>query len=214
MTLASLFFYCFASWRYLPFFAATLLTSYYGALQIRKVYRAETELLSGSADAETKKAIRAVQKQKAKRILTVCILTVCAFLVFCKYSNFLIGNLNAVMKLFSIPALPLLKLIQPLGISYYTFMSLSYLLDVYWKRYEAEEDLIRYSAYLLYFPHIVEGPIDRYNEFKSQLEGVSFKRQNLEYGFELFLWGLFKKLVIADRMAIFVNEIYSRHEEF
>jgi D-alanyl-lipoteichoic acid acyltransferase DltB (MBOAT superfamily) len=101
-------------------------------------------------------------------------------------------------------------LLVPLGISYYTFSTVGYLLDVYWKRYEYEPAFLRFFLYAIYFPHIVQGPISRYNLLGQELKKeLRFDSKRIVFGMELMLWGFFKKLVIADRLNLFVSAVYN-----
>ena len=104
-------------------------------------------------------------------------------------------------------------ILVPLGISYYTFSTVGYILDVYWKRYTYEPEFLRFFLYAIYFPHIVQGPISRYNLLGQELKKeLRFDSRRIVFGMELMLWGFFKKLVIADRLNIFVSAVYNGEE--
>lgn len=99
-------------------------------------------------------------------------------------------------------------LLLPLGISFYTFQTIGYLIDVYRGHVAAEKNVFKYALFASYFPQIMQGPINRYHRIAPQLyTGTRFDLRNLKLGFWLFLWGLFKKLVISDRISIFVNTV-------
>ena len=84
----------------------------------------------------------------------------------------------------------------PLGVSYYTFSTVSYLLDVYWKRYAYEKNFARFLLYTSYFPHIIQGPISRYNKLGAELKkDLVVSNKQIIFGLELIIWGFFKKLV-------------------
>ena len=101
-------------------------------------------------------------------------------------------------------------IIVPLGISYYTFSTLSYLLDVFWKKVDYETNYGRFLLYAIYFPHILQGPIERYGRLGQRLkQELRFDAHRCSYGLQLMLWGYFKKLVIADRLNIFIQSVYS-----
>ena len=209
LALANLAFYAVAGLRYLPFLLATMVATFFAARWIDRVYRASEEAVAACSDAAEKKRLRAAAKARAKRALGVGIAVPIALLVACKYTGFLLENLNALLRCFGLPETPMFAMILPVGISFYTFMALSYVLDVYWKRYRAEESFLLYAVYLSYFPHVVQGPIDRFNEFRDQLRaGVSFDYQTFTFGAQLALWGFFKKLVIADRLGMFVDAVF------
>ena len=128
-----------------------------------------------------------------------------------KYFNFFNENISALASAlhwnYSIEAL---ALILPLGLSFHTFQSLSYLIEVYRGKYPAERHLGIYALYVMFFPQLVAGPIERPAHLIPQLtRDVSFEVGNLGSGLRLMAWGYFKKLVIADRLAVFVNYVYA-----
>jgi alginate O-acetyltransferase complex protein AlgI len=106
-----------------------------------------------------------------------------------------------------------LKIILPVGISFYTFKIISYTIDVYYRRIPAEKHLGIYALYVAFFPQLLAGPIDRAALFIPQLKKpVDFDWERINSGFRLFVWGLFKKMVIADRLALFVAEVFPNPE--
>lgn len=213
--LANLAFYLCGGVEYLPFIAVTVLATFFTGRQMGRIYQKTDADLKSCADAAEKKQLRARAKVQAKRALMIGMAVTIGLLAVCKYTGFVVQNLNALLSALKVPQIPTFRMILPLGISYYSFMALSYVLDVYWKRYPAEENFLLYAAYLSYFPHVVQGPIDRFNEFKAQLEpGIPFSWRNLTFGAQLLLWGLFKKLVIADRLGKFVNTAFTHWQEY
>ena len=209
---ANIVFYYFAGLKYFPFLLGTLLATYLGGRLIGRIYAKEKALLATCATPSEKKQVKQERKAKAKVVLTITRVIVLGLLIVCKYTMFVLSNIGAFVDL---SGLEDFRMIVPVGISFYTFMAVGYVLDVYWKRYEAEKSFLSYTLFQTYFPHIVQGPIGRYNRFKAQLpvEGVSFDSTNVAYGAELVLWGLFKKLVIADRLNLFVSHIYDNYQE-
>nr|MBP7284591.1 MBOAT family protein [Leptospiraceae bacterium] len=138
-------------------------------------------------------------------------------LVFFKYFQLL--NRVAIDLFFSVDNKPLplfSSIIAPLGISYYTFKLISYIVDCYWEKIEVEKDFINFLLYVSFFPQILSGPIQRAGSFLSQIKENNpiLIANSLEIGFKLILWGLFKKLVIADRIGMFVDQIYKSPETF
>lgn len=215
LLLANLIFYLVGGVEYLPFIVVTMLATFFTGRQMGRIYRKADEDLKACTDAAEKKALRAQAKTRAKRALMIGMAVTIGLLAVCKYTGFVLQNLNALLSVLKVPRIPTFRMILPLGISYYSFMALSYVLDVYWKRYQAEENFLLYAAYLSYFPHVVQGPIDRFNEFKAQLQpGIPFSWRNLTFGAQLMLWGLFKKLVIADRLGLFVNTAFQHWREY
>lgn len=210
-------FYLFCGIKYVPFLAVTLVSSYLAAKKIGKIYaRSELELQAAESSAQ-KKEIRNAAKAKAKKSMLFGALISLAILVVCKYTSFVLGNVNIIVKMSGREPIPVFRMILPVGISFYTFMAVGYVLDVYWKRIRAEEKFIPYAIFLTYFPHIVQGPIGRYGRFKDELEHslktvVSLKE--LSFGAQLVLWGLFKKLVIADRLSLFVSTFFDAPQNY
>lgn len=214
LMLANLAFYCVAGLQYLPFLAATLLASFFSARSIGRIYNNLDAQIRECADMPRKKELREAAKRRAKRALIPGMLIPIALLVVCKYSAFILENLNLALLRFQLPQVTVFRMILPLGISFYTFMALSYVLDVYWRRYGAEENLLTYAVYLSYFPHVVQGPIDRFREFGDQLrDGVAFDARQVAFGAELMLWGFFKKLVVADRLGLIVDGVFNGWRE-
>jgi len=107
------------------------------------------------------------------------------------------------------------NVIVPLGLSYYTFNSIGYLIDIGRGRLQAEEHIGKFALFLSFFPSIVQGPLFRYEDVGVQLkERHDFKYENLKFGAQLMLWGLFKKLIIADRVAIISNTVFAPGFDF
>ncbi|WNJ19781.1 MBOAT family O-acyltransferase [Pontibacter sp. G13] len=105
--------------------------------------------------------------------------------------------------------------LMPVGISFYTFQTLSYTIDVYRKRVEPTRHLGRFALFVSFFPQLVAGPIERYSHLYGQLERpVKFKDSNLVAGMQLMVWGLFKKIVISDRLAMVVDAVYADPESY
>ena len=216
LLIGSIVFYCIAGIKYLPFLIATLVATFAGALLIDRVYKETDEKLKGCKELAEKKAVRAKKKKKSKLILNLSMLIPIALLVICKYTGFMIKNVNGVLSVLGTGKhLDAVKIILPIGISFYTFMALSYILDIYWKRYPAEKNFINYATYLTYFPHVVQGPIDRFDKFNNQIkDGIKFDPDFIRSGIMLVVWGFFKKLVIADRLALFVDKIFDSYSDY
>jgi alginate O-acetyltransferase complex protein AlgI len=132
-------------------------------------------------------------------------------LVYLKYANFFLDSLEAALRAVGSEAsLPLLEVILPIGISFYTFEAINYTVDVYRRRIPAERDLAHFMLFILFFPHLVAGPIVRAKDFLPQIRRRKrWDWMRLELGAQYFLMGLFKKLAIADRMAQFVDPVFA-----
>ena len=182
----SLLFYCWTGVEYLPLIVCLIVSNY----------------LWGLLTART--------KAKLKGLLpAVAVLVNLAALVYFKYANFLIDTLNRIGN-FGLAALDV-GAVLPLGISYYIFKIISYEADVYTGKVEAEKDPIAFAAYVLFFPQLIVGPIIKYRDMAPQLHNYK-NRCNaalMERGVELFLFGLAKKVILADSIGALWTDIIS-----
>jgi len=201
LLLANLYFFFSAGIENIPFILITLVASFLVGKRMGKVYEDADIRLKECTDAPSKKQVRADAKAGAKKYLIWGLLIVLGQLILFKSWGIAVGVLNKTRE-------NPLSGFMPLGVSYYTFMAISYMLDIYWKKIKYEKNIVPYAVFLSYFPHIVQGPIDRYSSLGKTLnEGTKFDYKNFTFGAQLALWGLFKKMVIADRMSIIANEI-------
>lgn len=137
-------------------------------------------------------------------------------LFFYKYFNFSMGLLSSVFGKAGIALnLPVFDVIIPVGISFYTFQALSYTMDVYRDEVYAEKNFFRYALFVSFFPQLVAGPIERSKNLLIQLaKPAKFNYEKARSGLMLMLWGFFLKLVLADRIAIFVDCVYNNYSEY
>ncbi len=147
-------------------------------------------------------------------ILSLC--TNLGLLFFFKYFSFVSENLNLLFDKVEISRnIPLMHIILPVGISFYTFQTLSYSIDVFFGRQKAEKHLGYFALYVSFFPQLVAGPIERYSRLTPQLkEKHEFSYENLVNGLRLILYGLFIKMVIADNLAGIVDQVYAAPENY
>lgn len=134
-----------------------------------------------------------------------------SILFFYKYFDFVLNNLNSILRHVHLQINnPGFDIILPVGISFYTFQALSYTMDVYRNEIYAEKNFLRYALFVSFFPQLVAGPIERSKNLLKQLAvPAKFCYENIRDGLLLILWGFFLKIVIADRIAIFVDTVYS-----
>lgn len=146
-----------------------------------------------------------------KKYLIISIVANVGILAFFKYFNFFIDNINSVSHFFgSEMSLPMLKIILPIGLSFHTFQAMSYTIEVYRGNQKAEKHFGIYALYVMFYPQLVAGPIERPQNILHQFHEVKiFSFENLWFGLRLMLWGLFKKVVIADRLSILVDEVFT-----
>ena len=157
-----------------------------------------------------------VREDKRKRRITLTV-TLCAclgVLFFFKYFNFLSNSVTGLLRAVRLPVDDLtLQLILPVGISFYTFQTLSYVIDVYRGTIPAERHFGYYALFVSFFPQLVAGPIERPQDLLPQLKAEhTFTRDNLIEGLKLLLCGFFKKVVVADGVATYVNAVYNAPE--
>lgn len=160
---------------------------------------------------------RSKQNRKAKKIFIILSVSCnLAILGFFKYSNFFIGDVQAILTLLGLDLnIPLLRVILPVGISFYTFQSMSYTIDVYRGRVKATRNFLKFASYVSLFPQLVAGPIVRYKDIDKQLDNMDkpFSLANLTFGLQFFLLGLFKKVLFADSLARMINPMFDNYLE-
>lgn len=146
-----------------------------------------------------------------KRWLALSLSVSLGILAYFKYSNFFIENFIVLLNQFNIKSnISYITVILPVGISFYIFQALSYSLDVYLNKTKVETNPINFAVYVSFFPQLVAGPIERSTQLLRQFkEKHHFNSDNLIEGCKMFIWGLFKKVVIADRLGIYVDTVYA-----
>lgn len=156
-------------------------------------------------------------KTRRKHFLIASIITNIGVLAIFKYYNFFIDNFNTLFHSLNITThtIPLLDIILPIGLSFHTFQAMSYTIEVYRGTQKAERHFGIYSLYVMFYPQLVAGPIERPQNLLHQFrEEHKFNIENFLTGSRLMLWGLFKKIVIADRLALYVNSVYNFPSNF
>jgi D-alanyl-lipoteichoic acid acyltransferase DltB (MBOAT superfamily) len=189
LLLASCFFYMFFIPKYILILALAIVIDYFSGLAMEK--------------SKTKK--------RKKIFLIISIVSNLSLLFFFKYFNFFTSNIDYLASILGWNySLNALKIILPIGLSFHTFQSLSYIIEVYRGRYPAEHHFGIFALYVMFYPQLVAGPIERPQNLLPQFHSrLDFDYAKFISGFQLALWGLFKKVVIADRVSVFVNQIYN-----
>ncbi len=207
---ASYVFYALNNFKALIFIVLSTLISFLVARKLQAIISECEEKRALTEDKEERKQIRTKYNKIKKRYVTLGVILSFAILAVLKYTNFVVFNINSIFK----TQIRMFNLILPLGISFYTFQVVSYLLDVYNGKYEAEKNLFHYALYVSYFPSILQGPISRYNELKGQFFETEhrFSLENTQFAMQRILWGFLKKLVIADRATEVVTYIFENHQ--
>lgn len=153
---------------------------------------------------------------KRRKFLVLSLLSNLGLLFTFKYFNFFNNSLEAIFSQFNLfYDSPSFKLLLPVGISFYTFQTLSYSIDVYRGERKAEHHFGYFALYVSFFPQLVAGPIERSTRLLPQFfEKHDFDAQRISDGLKLMLWGFFKKVVIADRLAVLVNQVYNNVDAY
>lgn len=154
-------------------------------------------------------------KMKRKAALLASVLFNVGMLFYFKYFNFFLDSFYdlLVMLNYDKENFNSLNIILPVGISFYTFQTMSYTIDVYKDKIEPTKDFLAFTTYISFFPQLVAGPIERAKDLLSQIQNKrQFNYDSAINGTKLVIWGLFKKVVIADSLAPFVNQIFSNYD--
>ena len=145
-----------------------------------------------------------IKKYNNKLNYAVYLILMIGFLSFFKYGNYFINDILSFLKDFNIE-----KLIMPLGVSFYTFTSISYVSDCYYNKIEADKSILNVATYITFFPTIVSGPILRYDNFKNFLAEKNINFDTIACGLRRFIIGLFKKVIISNQLAIIVTALFN-----
>ena len=188
IVVSSYVFYGWWDWRFLSLIFISTLEDYFAAMMIH-----------GTSD-----------ERKRKMWLYASVLVNVWILVFFKYCNFFIDNFAAAVTLFGVkPNISSLNIILPVGISFYTFQTMSYTIDVYKRKMEPTKDFVSFAAFVSFFPQLVAGPIERAVNLLPQFYNKrAFDYKKAVDGMRQILWGLFKKIAVADNCAAYVNWVF------
>ena len=216
---ASMVFYWLAGPKYLIFLLVTAASTWGVALLMSRNLRAQGAMLESNGTAwstDERMAFMAGEKKKRFRMLVLGLLLNFGILAVLKYTGFAVHNLNRVLHTFGAEnTLKIPSLLLPMGISFYTFQSMSYLIDVYREKTEAQRNPAKFLLFVSYFPQLVQGPISRYPDLGPQLTaGHAFDARVFRRGLERVLWGYFKKLVIADRALIVIQSLLDEPQNY
>lgn len=196
LLLASYFFYMCWNAKYAILILISTTVTYISGLIIGRVHEADVNNLK--------------KEQFNKAIVILSVFVNLGILFYFKYFNFALSILRGVLNRIHVNiSIPIFDIILPVGISFYTFQALSYTIDVYRNETKVEKNFIRYALFVSFFPQLVAGPIERSKNLLKQLSGGrKFDFDNFREGMLLMLWGYFLKIVVADRISIFVDTVY------
>ena len=202
LLLVSYAFYAYHGLSALPFLLLTTLSTWAGALIIGRLSargKAELKEKKASLTAQERKALKAALRRREQIVLLCTLLLNFGALATVKYAS----------PVLALAGMKPLNLLLPLGISFYTFQSTGYLIDVYNGKTAPQRSLLRFALFVSFFPQLIQGPIGRYDQLAPQLEAPHrFDLDGIERGLLLMLWGFFKKKVIADRALPLVSGVF------
>lgn len=216
LLVASYVFYAICSLKVIEYIIITTITTYYASLQIEKIAVGQKAYIKEHSELsrDEKKAYKAKCKNKQRVYLWLCIALNIGFLAFLKYANWGLAYYNYYRLMwFGITDFKYLNIIMPIGVSFYTFQSVGYLSDVFNSKFAPEKNFFKYALFVSFFPQIVQGPISRFNELSDSLYSCpDFDFVRIKSGYTRVIWGVFKKLVIADRLSAYVKSVMDLRE--
>ena len=215
---ASYLFYFTAGIELAVFLLSTTIIVYWAGKALGKLNQEYRDRLKYGTDIdkEKRKLLKASVNRRKKRIVAVMLIINFGILFVLKYFPVFaepIGELLSSIR--SDFEMPVFHFLLPLGISFYTFQAMGYVIDLYRNKFQPEKNLARFALFLSFFPQIIQGPISRYDELAVQLYVPhKFNYKRVKFGVELMLWGYFKKMVIADHLAILTGRVFGNPEQY
>ena len=217
LLIANVIFYLSAGVSELLILAVSVVASFFGG-KIIGDYNAKVKGLKKdeTLDKAAQKQKKEEYNKKKKATLWLGLGIPIAVLLVVKYTNFALGTVNSVLKIAGADGkFSMVSMVVPLGISFYTFQIIAYIMDVYKGKIAPEKNFAHYFMYVSFFPSVVQGPIPRYGQLAPQLfEGNKFEFENLRNGALLILWGFAKKLIMSERLAVFISTIYDNYTDY
>ena len=220
MTFLSLPFFCFFPITALGYFCLPrrvknlwlLLASWFFYLWARPVYLSLLLFVIAASYLTG----RLLAGRRKKGVLALCLAVLGVLLFLFKYVNFALSLAGQALGLLGLTvSMPVLELVLPVGISFYLFQAMGYVIDVYRGKAEAQRDFLRYALFLSFFPQVVSGPIARADQLMPQFDRPHpFQWDAFRAGLFRFLWGAFKKMVLADQLAVLVNTVFAAPESY
>ena len=217
LLILSVCFYLAAGWKLLLFPVFTAALTWASALLIAKTAELIRQRKKDKKnEADPCKAGTDALKARKRRILRVCLILCFGVLGVVKYTDFVLSLIGKLINAFGVPgSFDKVGFLLPLGISYYTFQAMGYLIDVYRGKYGPESNYLKVLLFVMFFPQLTSGPISRYDQIGESLSsGHRWNADDTIDGMQRILWGFFKKLVIADRMSGPVMAIINAPEQY
>lgn len=192
------------------YFAARLMESI--SARQRSLFEEHKETLT----KEEKKAIKRRNQKRRKVIMLMALLSNILILCATKYTHFVLAQVNHVLSVINGKSIvDDLNIIVPLGISFYTFQSVGYLLDVYWEKIASQKNYLKFLLFVSFFPQMTQGPISEYGQLSNELfKEHTFSYKNYSYGIQRMLWGFAKKMLVADVLGVYVKNVFVNYESY
>ena len=215
LLIASFAFFWLISGQLIAYLCLIIMGVHYFGLWLDRIQTQKSAALK-AVPKEEKKALKKVYLHRSRRVLLFAAVLMIGGLLVIKYSPFFTTNVNSLLLLLNIPIqFDIPSYIMPIGISFFTLQAVSYLFDVYRGLIKADDNILRLALFMSFFPQIVEGPICRYGQTANQLWNVKqIEFENLKLGAVRILFGLMKKLVIADRLNPMIKQIFSHYDDY
>ncbi len=212
----NLVFYAWSGPRYLIYLLSCAFFTWIAALQIEKNNVLLHQKLTEASDQGEKTALRKLFRRKKQLWTTAAMVLTLGVWIVLKYGQFILDIISPVFSLFGAAGPSgIIKAVVPIGMSFYTLDAAGYLMDVSRGRYEPDRNYFHYLTFVSYFPHIIQGPFSRYNQLGETLFAQHrFSYDRLCQGASRILWGYFKKMIIADKLVVAVNEIFSHYDNY
>ncbi|MBO5142921.1 MAG: MBOAT family protein [Clostridia bacterium] len=205
-------FYIMGGGKTVVYLVFTTLTTYLSGIIISSLNIKLNKLKENQIKKEEKEKLQAKIKLRKRLMVAFAAISNFSLLFFFKYWNFTAEAINGVIDA---ERLPVFNLILPLGISFYMFQSIGYVIDVYRNKYKAEKNILKFALFVSFFPQVIQGPISRFDSLGKQLTSPNkFSYDNMKIGIQIALWGYLKKLVIADRAAVVVNAAFNNYANY
>ena len=212
LLIASYIFFLSLSGKLIVYLLFSTLSIHHFGLWIDRLNKKRDEEIE-ALNRDERKSVKEIYKKRINKVVFLAVIIHIGLLIALKYTGFFGENINDLLELLGFSfKLRIPKIVVPIGISFYTLQGLSYIIDVYKGKIKADDNLGRLALFMAFFPSIMEGPICRYNDTAEALyEGSLITYKNICFGSQRILWGLMKKMVIADRLNPFIEYIFCNY---
>ncbi len=208
----SLYFYGYTGWDHIPYIFITAGSSYLAARFIETLqlqHKKELAEKRAALDRAGRTALKEKYQRRTRLVLTLTLLLNFGLLSYFKYLHFVIAQINRLITAFGrVPFEDTLTIIAPLGISFFTFQTMGYVVDVYWKKVPAEKNFFRMLLFTSFFPQVTQGPISVWSDLSAELfKEHRFTYHNLSWGTMRMIWGFFKKVALANALSAYFKHL-------